>query len=95
LLEYSGSGELTLRQNAIPTFEGEAAAETIQKFKRPTSQSAFTRNGKPALLLGGDCVLGSFCDAELHYSLGFDLDGFTSLRIASHAGLAVRFYQSP
>jgi hypothetical protein len=56
-------------------------------FSRPS------RSGKQNLLLRGDCVFGSFCYAELHDSLSFDLDGFTGLWIASQAGLAVSFHQ--
>src|SRR5207302_2682025 len=46
------------------------------------------------LLLGGDRVLRSFRDAELHDGLRLDLDGFAGLRIAASAGLAVRLHQA-
>src|SRR5271165_28899 len=46
-----------------------------------------------ALLLGSDRVLGGLGDAELHHGLGLDLNGLAGLRIASDAGLAVRFHQ--
>src|SRR6185503_18451789 len=54
---------------------------------------AFLQN-ETQLLLGGNRVLRGFGDAELHDCLGFDLDGFAGLRIASNAGLAVGLYQA-
>src|SRR5580692_2065377 len=44
--------------------------------------------------LGSDRVLGGLGDAELHHGLGLDLDRFAGLRIASHAGFAVRLHQA-
>src|SRR5258708_1391615 len=44
-------------------------------------------------LLGSDRVLGSLGDAELYHGLRLDLDRFARLRVASNAGLAVRFHQ--
>src|ERR1700675_2710420 len=51
-------------------------------------------NLKSTLLLGGDRVLRGLGDAELHDGLSLDLDGFTGLRVASHASLAVRLHQT-
>jgi len=39
----------------------------------------------------GDSVLVALGDAEFNHGLGLDLDGFTGLRIASHAGLRCAF----
>src|SRR5258707_6503105 len=46
------------------------------------------------LFLGSNCVFYGFGHAELHYGLGFDLDGFAGLRVASHASFAVGLYQA-
>src|SRR6185437_6539604 len=48
---------------------------------------------KPELLLGRDGVLGCLCYAEFHHGLRFNLDRFTSLGVASHAGFAMRLHQ--
>src|SRR5436190_1785199 len=44
--------------------------------------------------LGGDGIFGSFCHAEFYNCLGFDLDGFASLRVTAHTGFAVRLHQT-
>src|ERR1700730_953411 len=44
-------------------------------------------------LFGSDRVLGGLGYAELDHGLGLDLDGLAGLRIASDAGLAMRFHQ--
>src|SRR3954468_5391360 len=46
------------------------------------------------LLLGGDRVLSGLGHAELHNRLRLDLNGFTGLRVASDARLAVRLHQT-
>src|SRR5215831_7522619 len=46
------------------------------------------------LLLGSDRVFRRFRDAELDHGLGLDLNGFTGLGIAAHAGFAMRLYQA-
>src|SRR5581483_1257468 len=58
-----------------------------------TNPSAEQR-GRILGLLGGDCVLGGLGDTEFYDRLGFDLDRFAGLRIASHAGFAMSFYQA-
>src|SRR5689334_23749823 len=73
--------------------EGARPTHTGQTTPKAGFSAGLRTNQKPELLLGGDRVLGGLGDAELHYGLGFDLDGFASLRIASHAGLAMRLYQ--
>src|SRR5580704_12312534 len=45
------------------------------------------------LLFGSDCVFGGLGDAELYDSLRLDLNGFARLRIASNAGLTMRFHE--
>src|SRR5690242_13631991 len=53
-----------------------------------------SRSQVAKLLLGSDRVLGGLGDAELHDSLGLDLDGFAGLWVASHAGFTVRLHQA-
>ena len=57
-------------------------------------EPAFDSISEQRLLLGSDRVLRSLGDAELHDGLGFDLDGFSGLRIASHAGFAMRLHET-
>ena len=51
-------------------------------------------NLEQKLLFRGDRVFRGLGDAELHNGLRLDLDGFAGLRVASHAGLAVRLHQA-
>src|SRR5579864_467546 len=60
----------------------------------PITRKSGARWGPRLLAFGSDRVFGCFCDAELHNGLGLDLNGFAGLRIASHAGLAVRLHQT-
>src|SRR6266852_8395779 len=90
----SSSPPPTLSQNTrggwgTRTEEFSAADTKGRLLSRP-----FIQNRKRKLLLGRDGVLGCFGDAELHHRLGFDLDGFTGLRIASQAGLAMSLHQA-
>lgn len=41
-----------------------------------------------------DRVFGAFCDPELDYLLGRDLDGFTRCRVTSHARLSIHTDQT-
>ena len=43
----------------------------------------------PILFFAENCVLGSFGNAELHDSLGLDLDGFTGGGIPTDTGFAI------
>src|SRR5215813_9164223 len=45
-------------------------------------------------LLGSDCILRGLGDAELYNGLSLDLNRFAGLRVPSHAGLALRLYQT-
>src|SRR5579863_10503139 len=62
--------------------------------KGPAGLPALDINMKSKLLLGRDCVLRGFGDAELHDRLCLDLDRFAGLRIASDAGFAMRLHQA-
>src|SRR6267378_6979641 len=74
----------------VPPSKGSGNATKLKAGLSRPSESIST----PTLrLLRSDCVLGSLGDAELHHGLCLDLDGFAGLRIASDAGLAVRFHQ--
>src|SRR5208283_1454973 len=64
---------------------------------RPFLVSKFSRARAPAphtLLLRGDRVFRGLRHAELYDRLGFDLNRFAGLRVAPHAGLAMRLHQA-
>src|SRR5579863_6612811 len=46
------------------------------------------------LLGGGNDVLCSLGDTELHHGLCFDLDGLARLRVAADSGFALRLHQA-
>src|ERR1700690_3760414 len=67
-------------------------ASTMLAFLRARTNPS--RTSSACLLLRCDRVLGGFRDAELHNGLRLDLNRFAGLRVASHAGFAVRFHQA-
>src|SRR5271156_5617244 len=64
---------------------------------RPRPGNIWSRSPPPLslLLLPWRCdgIFSSLGHAELHHGLGFDLDGFAGLWIATHTGLALSLDQ--
>jgi len=75
-------------QNSVP------AAIPAAKQKGRRSSRPLVQCDKKKLLLRRDCILRSLGYAELHHGLGLNLNRLAGLRIASHAGFAVRLHQA-